>query len=399
MRTSVPAFRVETLPGRLAGRGLGSVAKMLARRHSFVVPRSGFDLTAVRTGPRGQTPVLFVPGGPGMASVVPYARLRSLAAKQGLDVIMVEHRGVGLSRRSFDETDLPRAEVTIEAAADDLAAVLDTTHVPQVVVYGSSYGSYLAQAFAALHPDRVAAMVLDSPLLSIEDDLKMARGYQRQLLWDGPGELASAVRETASSGVAMDELTHVVEVVYEFAGPEVLLRLLRARRQGRIWQQVSRQGAGQLEGRGVPYVMEPDLVSGIGFGELGFGLPPDGLPLDPKLHFADAATRQPAYHGEPFDLPIHLGEFPRPLVVVSGERDLRTPRPIAERAVSLAPQAVLVPMKGMGHSAMDTHQLAAVQIAQAAVLGTTAELPARRLSELPRRGASYWLGPVLKALI
>ena len=48
------------------------------------------------------------------------------------------------------------------AAADDLAAVLDKLGVPVVNIYGDSYGTYFAQAFAVRHPDRVRAVILDA---------------------------------------------------------------------------------------------------------------------------------------------------------------------------------------------------------------------------------------------
>lgn len=88
-----------------------------------------FDLTYVRTGPRGGTPVLVLPGGPGVASVLPYRGLRKLAAARGLDVIMMEHRGIGLSRHDDSGHDLPLAAVTIEQVVADLAAVLDDAGV------------------------------------------------------------------------------------------------------------------------------------------------------------------------------------------------------------------------------------------------------------------------------
>jgi hypothetical protein len=250
-------------------------------------------------------------------------------------------------------------------------------------------------------------MVLDSPLLSVEDDLALVRRHRRRLLWDGEDRalapVAAMVRDLADAGMPMAELSHVVQVVYEVAGPDVLRRFLLARRRGRLrrtWRQISRLGAWDLEGGGVPYVMEPDLVTGIAYGELGFGLPPDGGPLDPQLHFTDAATRHPSYRRDPLDLPAHLPNLDRPLVVVSGDRDLRTPRPIAEHLVSLAPEAVLVPLRAMGHSALDTHQLAALHIAHAVATGSGHRLPALadRLSALPRRGPSHWLGPALRAV-
>ena len=48
------------------------------------------------------------------------------------------------------------------AAADDLAAVLDKLGVPVVNIYGDSYGTYFAQAFAVRHPERVRSVVLDA---------------------------------------------------------------------------------------------------------------------------------------------------------------------------------------------------------------------------------------------
>ena len=390
----------------------GPVARWLARRHGFVVDRpvrpggdETFPLAAVRTGPPSRLPVLVVPGGPGLASVVPYAGLRSTATRLGLDLIMVEHRGVGLSRRDAHGRDLPDPvdTVTVEAAADDLAAVLDHAGVARAVLYGSSYGSYLAQVFALRHPGRVAAMVLDSPVLSVEHDLAVVRRERRRLLWDGEepalAPVAEAVRDLAAAGAPMAELSQVVQVVYEAAGPDVLRRLLRARRRDRLrhtWRRISRLGGWDLEGHGVPYLAEPDLVSGIAFGQLGVGLPPDGGPLDPQLHFASAA-RRPSYRGEPLDLAAHLPGLDVPIAVVSGDRDLRTPRPIAERLVDLAPDAVLVPLRGTGHSALDTHQLAALWIAHAVASVDGHRLPsmADRLSGLPRRGPSRLLGPAL----
>src|SRR5699024_4684922 len=138
------------------------------------------DVAAVRPSPgaRLESPVLVLPGGPGVASVLPYRAFRRQAVRRGLDVIMVEHPGFGLSRTDNTGRDLPIESITIENAAEDLAIVLDAAGVERVVVYGSSYGSCLAQVFAVRHPDRVAGMVLDSPILS-SDDVAVVRAYRR----------------------------------------------------------------------------------------------------------------------------------------------------------------------------------------------------------------------------
>mgnify|MGYP001062774521 FL=1 len=92
-----------------------------------------FDLFYVRTGPPGEHPLVIVPGGPGAASIGHYRNLRRRATAAGLDVIMVEHRGVGMSRHDDAGADLPTEALTIEAAVDDIAAVLDDADVESAV--------------------------------------------------------------------------------------------------------------------------------------------------------------------------------------------------------------------------------------------------------------------------
>ena len=389
-----------------------AVARREMSRHGGTVERPAgpdvrFALHWVRTGPRtGRPPVLAIPGGPGLASVLPYRPLRRRAARSGIDMIMVEHRGVGLSRRDTGGADLPLEHVTVTEAVDDLAAVLDAAGVDRAVVHGSSYGTYLAQAFAARHRDRVAGMVLDSSMLSVVDDLAAVRAHLRRLLWDGldPATAGSAAllrRMVADGVVEPGESDLPVQVAYESGGPHLLARLLRARarRPGRTWTEILRLAAREVEGPGQPLLYEPDLVRGIAFGELGYGLPPDGHPLDPQRTLAPAARGAPPFAGEPFDLAAALASFDGPLAVVSGEWDLRTPRPTAERIVALAPDAVLVPLAATGHSALDTHQPAALEIAGRVGDGDHRTLPADagRLAALPRRGASGALGTLVSA--
>ncbi|MEE2059543.1 alpha/beta hydrolase [Rhodococcus artemisiae] len=413
-------FRSRTTePSSYARRaGPERAAHRIAQRDGHRVDRpvgvgtdTRFRLTYVRTGPRGRVPVLILPGGPGLASAVPYRRIRALAARDGLDVIMMEHRGVGLSRRDEHGHDLPGEAVTIERVVDDIAAILDHAGVPRAVVYGSSYGTYLAQGFGVRHPARVAGMILDSPMLSVEQDLEMVRAHRRRLFLEGsdPGlaRVAAAVREAIDAGLPQDEISEIVQITYEFAGPDVLCALSSERARGRLrrtWHTVSRLGRSEVGGAGVPYYAETDLVRGIMYRELGFGLPVDGEPLDPQSIFA-AAGPHPPFVAEPFDLPSRIVEFTWPTAVLSGERDLRTPRPVAERIVDLVPGAVLVPVAGMGHSALDTHQLVAVRVSDSCSEAVTARgfenlhALAPMLSRLPKRGMSNTLGRSIAAAV
>ena len=47
--------------------------------------------------------------------------------------------------------------------------MLDDAQVEKATIYGTSYGTYLAAGLGVRHPDRVHAMILDSPLLSADD--------------------------------------------------------------------------------------------------------------------------------------------------------------------------------------------------------------------------------------
>lgn len=365
-------------------------------------------MTWVRTGGRSRTPVVVLPGGPGMASVLPYATFRRRAAGQGLDVIMVEHRGVGLSGRTTEGAAIPRAAITVEAAADDTAAILAHLGVQRAVVVGSSYGTYLAQAVAVRHPHLVQALVLDSPILSVVDDLAATRSYRRELLWDGrvpqTADVAALVRQVAGAGEPMAALSHVVQVTYELAGPQALAALLRGRLDGRlgwVWDRLSRLGIDEIDEGGLPCWIEPAPVAGIAFGQLGYGLPPDGGPLDPQLAFQEAAARQPVFAGEPLDLVAEVPHYAWPTVVVTGDRDLCTPPPIAERLVDLAPGGVLARLTDTGHGALDSHQLALIDVVRAVRDGRTEHLDetSRAWNALSRKGISGQAGSLVERLV
>jgi hypothetical protein len=72
---------------------------------------------------------------------------------------------------------------------------------------------------------------------------------------------------------------------------------------------------------------------------------------------------------------------------------------VAERVVELAPDAVLVQVPDLGHSALDTHPLAALHVAHAVAEGTHRRLPdlAPRIAALPRRAMAGHLGTIIAA--
>jgi pimeloyl-ACP methyl ester carboxylesterase len=348
-----------------------------------------FDLFYVRTGRKSTHPLMLIPGGPGAASIALYRGFRRRAAARGLDVIMVEHRGVGLSRHDDDGADLPPEALTVDQVVDDVAAVLDDAGVDKAVVYGTSYGTYVTAGFGVRHPDRVHAMVLDSPLLSA-DDIDDVRRATRRSLWDGAdpetAHLAPKVRRLVDDDVLTPAATQLAMAVYGFAGPALLRRQLDLLLAGRrsLWSAMDWVSRFVLE-RKAPYRHEPDLVGRIAYRELNYGAVPDGKPLDPAVAYRDAATDTTTFEAEPYDLADEMPRFGWPTVVVSGGRDLITPTAVASRIASLIETAVLVEMPTAGHSIVDLRERAALEIVEAVYAGEVADLPGRsaELDALP----------------
>src|SRR5246127_1928295 len=203
-----------------------------------------FDLFYVRTGRRSAHPLVIIPGGPGVASVQMYKGLRRRAVAAGLDVIMIEHRGVGMSRHDDTGADLPPRALTVNQVVDDVAAVLDDAHVDSAVIYGTSYGTYIAAGVGVHHPGRVRAMILDSPLLSRHDIVIVRRAIRRLLLkGDSPetAPLAPKVRKLVDEGVMPASATQVIATIYGYGGPTLLDRQLDLLLDGRkmLWLAIS----------------------------------------------------------------------------------------------------------------------------------------------------------------
>ena len=366
-----------------------------------------FALVYLRPHPRpGSVPVVVIPGGPGLASALVYEPFRRRAGAAGLDVIMIEHRGVGLSRHDSAGDELPPVAVTATAAVDDIAAVLEAEGIDTAVIVGSSYGTYLAQGFGLRHPERVAGMVLDSTVLTAQDHA-VVREHTRRLLWHGEEPSTAGIARKIHVLVERDghpvaALGPAVRILYEFTSDHVLERYLDQLVVGRApgtRKLLETLGSRELT-EDAPFIMEMSLVGHIAFRELNFGPAPDGLIFDPALDTALAAGRFPAFESEPFDLPAALPRFDWPVAVLSGERDLRTPRPVAARTAHLLPDAVLVPAPGMGHSALDTHPALLRAVTTSVRDGRHRELPARaaELSQLPREGgSSVWIPRIVRA--
>jgi proline iminopeptidase len=97
-------------------------------------------------------PVLFLHGGPGGGLEPQYRRYFDPAAYR---IVLFDQRGAGRSRphASLEEN-------TTWHLVDDIEALRRDLGIDRWVVFGGSWGSTLALAYAETHPDRVKALVL-----------------------------------------------------------------------------------------------------------------------------------------------------------------------------------------------------------------------------------------------
>ena len=133
----------------------------------------------------GRTAIVALAGGPGQAAI-PFAEdfaelLGPIAATR--DLIVFDQRGIGLSHplscRALERHPglSPSAGTVAACAAQlgpardlystedsvaDIEAIRRAGDYERLVLYGTSYGTKLAELYAQAHPDRVEALVLDS---------------------------------------------------------------------------------------------------------------------------------------------------------------------------------------------------------------------------------------------
>jgi pimeloyl-ACP methyl ester carboxylesterase len=114
----------------------------------------------------GGTPLVLLHAYP-LSSAMWLAQREGLAAR--FRVITPDLRGFGGSPLGTDEP-------SIDAMADDVAALLDTLGISRAIVGGLSMGGYVTLAFCRRHPDRVLGAVLaDTKATADADGAREAR--------------------------------------------------------------------------------------------------------------------------------------------------------------------------------------------------------------------------------
>lgn len=253
------------------------------------------------TGTLDGRPVLRLPGTPGSrlwlrADQTPWV-------ERGLRIITTERPGFGASSR------LPGRGFA--QPADDLAAILDELGIDRLPTYGSSGGAPHILAFAARHPDRVAAASVVAGVAPIDDgEVEQligvnAEGFRLAMAGDiaGMRRLLAPLREA----LLADPLASFRDVMHT-APP--------------LDQQIMRDAAWQatLE-LGIREALRPDV---------------DGWVDESMLMLSDWPE-------------IDLQAVQASVTWWHGERDRNAPLSAVRRVVAQLPNARLVVWPGAGH--------------------------------------------------
>ncbi|UTA53333.1 alpha/beta hydrolase [Lysobacter soli] len=150
-QAATPRASGATTPARGANVAFGPVKQI----------RAGvLDIGYVDAGPADGAPVLLLHGWP--YDIHSYADVVPLLASAGYRVIVPHLRGYGSTR--FLSADTPRNGQPA-ALADDVIQLMDALKIPRAVVAGYDWGGRSADIVAALHPERVKALVAVSGYL------------------------------------------------------------------------------------------------------------------------------------------------------------------------------------------------------------------------------------------
>lgn len=151
-----------------------------------------FAVVPATSGNAEPDPLFMLAGGPGQAAMQAYAPLVPMLddIRETRDIVLVDQRGTGESNPltcpaledEGQEPDLTDEEVvalikacaaelagqtdlsqyTTDSAMHDMEAVRQALGYEQINLYGASYGTRAAQAYARLFPQRVRSLILDA---------------------------------------------------------------------------------------------------------------------------------------------------------------------------------------------------------------------------------------------
>ena len=121
---------------------------------SLYVDIEGSGLVADGPVMRDKPTLILLHGGPGLDHTIykPASQLSDIC-----QIVYVDHRGNGRS----DDGD--PADWTLDQWGDDIDGLCRAFGIDKPIVYGASFGGFVAQSYATRYPDRSGGLVVSAP--------------------------------------------------------------------------------------------------------------------------------------------------------------------------------------------------------------------------------------------
>lgn len=179
--------------------------------------RLHFDVEGAKLVPDGpkmreRPTVVLLHGGPGFdhSGFKPrWSALTDIA-----QIVYLDHRGNGRSESG------PKENWTLDQWGDDVAAFCDALGIHKPIVFGESFGGYVAQAYASRHPEHPAKLILSVTAARADHALSSAKF--RELGGDEAGDAAFSflTNPTLESGLKFLELCRPLYTTTRKLDPE-----------------------------------------------------------------------------------------------------------------------------------------------------------------------------------
>jgi len=137
--------------------------------HGMLNVGDGHELYWERVGTKGAEPAVFLHGGPGSGISENHRRLFD---PDRYDVLLFDQRGCGRST--------PHASITANTTwhlVEDIEKLRQMAGIDKWLVFGGSWGSTLALAYAETHPDHVSGLVLRGIFTGSRDEFNWSNQY------------------------------------------------------------------------------------------------------------------------------------------------------------------------------------------------------------------------------
>jgi len=356
-----------------------------------------------KKAPRGV--LLFLAGGPGQPGLPLLPRISSIlgAEQSAYRIVVLDQRGTGSGaldckalQKEMGSSDLyPPTAASVRACAvklgdrrqffgtDDTVADLEDLRnslgVDTWTIDGVSYGTYVAERYALVHPKRVTKLVLDSVVPHMGetdlgvDQFKAAGRILRKVC--GPhcvADLATVVKAQHVGPRLLDVLTLMSVVDPSYTAAIDIPSVLRDARRGDLLPLHRTLALAHTWNVAPSYSLDQGLHASALCADWRYPWGSSAAPLAGRQAAVNrAVARIPAKDLYPFDrataagngfikqcepwsptpaTPVATGKIVVPTLIVNGDHDLSTPLEWAQDELKFLPKGHLVVVPGAGHS-------------------------------------------------